>query len=597
MATEDFKRKLTAVLSADVAGYSRLMGDDEAATVKTLATYREVMASLTKQHRGRVVDSPGDNVLAEFASVVDAVQCAVAVQKEFQARNAELPEKRRMEFRMGINLGDVIEEEDRIYGDGVNIAARLEALADPGGICISKTAFDQIETKLPLGYEYLGEQTVKNIAKPVGAYRVLMEPRVTVAEEIEKVSSEQALGLQLPDKPSIAVLPFINMSEDPKQEYFVDGITRSIITQLYKIPDIFVIHRSTSSTYKGNSVKVQQVGRELGVRYVLEGGVQKAGYRIRINAQLIDAATGENLWAESYDRELKDVFAVQDEITRKVITEMAVKIAWGEMARGWACVTENYEALDLYFQADKLFSRFQKESNIRARELLTKAIELDPKFARAIAFLGFTHMMDVRFGWAKNPAQSMKRAEELAKQAVAINDTDYMGHGLLSRIYTHKRQYEQAIAAGERAVEVEPNNAVAIDMLGFTMTLAGMSEEALVLERKAMRLSPYPPIYFLAGAGDANYLTGRYEAAINEYKKYLKRQQHGGGARRVRHWLIASYMELGREEDARVEAQKLLEQDPNVSVAALIEETKRFPFKDYAFLDRHIELLRKAGLK
>ncbi len=412
-----------------------------------------------------------------------------------------------------------------------------------------------------------------------------------------EVTSEQIPTLELPDKPSIVVLPFVNMSGDPKQGYFVDGITKNITTQLYKIPNIFVIHRSTSSTYKGKEVKVQQVGRELGVRYVMEGGVQKAGNRIRINAQLVDAVKGNQLWAESYDRELKDVFALQDEITRKVVTEMAVKISWGEMARSWTHATENYEALDLYFQADKLFSRFEKESNVRARELLTKAIELDSKFARAIAFLGWTHMLDVRFGWAKDPAESFRQAEELANQALAIDDTVYLAHGLLSRIYTGKRQYEQAIAAGERAVEVEPNNAMAYNILGYTMMLAGRPEEALVLQRKAIRLCPYPPIYFLVEAGDANYLTGRYEAAIDEYKKVLKRQQHGGRARRVRQWLIASYMELGREEEARTEARRLLEQDPNVSITALIEQTKLESFKDYAFLDRQIECLRKAGLK
>jgi adenylate cyclase len=306
MTGEGFKRKLTTMFSADVAGYSRLMAEDETATVNTLKACHEIMTELIRQHRGRVVDSPGDNVLAEFTSVVDGVQCAVAVQKELQARNAELPEDRRMEFRIGINLGDVIEEEDRIYGDGVNITARLEALADPGGICVSKTAFDQIETKLPLGYEYLGEQPVKNIPKPVGAYRVLMEPRVTVAEEIEKekavpvwrrqriliggvalvlvvigaliwnfylrppaveVASVEKMAYPLPDKPSIAVLPFVNMSGDPDQEYFADGLTEDIITVLSKTPDLFVIARLSTFTYKDKPVEVQQIGRELGVRY------------------------------------------------------------------------------------------------------------------------------------------------------------------------------------------------------------------------------------------------------------------------------------------------------------------------------------------
>jgi len=333
MGTEGFKRKITAIMSSDVVGYSKLMGDDEAATVQTLAVYKSVMSALIEQHRGRVIDSPGDNMLSEFASVVDAVQCAVAIQKELISRNAELPEHRRMQLRIGINLGDVIQEEDRIYGDGVNIAARLEALADPGGICVSKTAFDHIETKLPLGYEFLGEQEVKNIAKPVGAYRVVMEPRVTVADvkekeetipfwrrkaaisgaivvlvviigvvawklylrqlPIESVSVEK-MTFPLPDKPSIAVLPFDNLSGDPEQEYFSDGLTDEIIALLSKVPKLFVIARNSTFTYKGKPVKVQQVSEELGVRYVLEGSVKKAGDKIRITAQLIDALSGHH---------------------------------------------------------------------------------------------------------------------------------------------------------------------------------------------------------------------------------------------------------------------------------------------------------------
>jgi adenylate cyclase len=359
MADEGFKRKLTAILSADAAEYSRLMAEDETTTVKTIASYREIMSSLIKQHRGRVVDSPGDNLLAEFSSVVDAVQCAVTVQNEIQTRNAELPDNRRMEFRIGINLGDVIDEDGRIYGDGVNISARLEALADPGGICVSKTAFDQIETKLPLGYEYMGEQSVKNIPKPVGAYRVLMRPdaagkvigekrflgrfsrrtALTVIiilamvavglvswniylqqpKKVEPASVEK-MAYPLPDKPSIAVLPFENMSGDPEQDYFSDGITEEIITALSKTPKLFAIARNSTFTYKGKPVKVQQVSEELGVRYVVEGSVRKAEDRVRVTAQLIDALTGYHIWAEKYDRNVKDIFTVQDEITKKIIT-------------------------------------------------------------------------------------------------------------------------------------------------------------------------------------------------------------------------------------------------------------------------------------
>ena len=369
MDPKAFHRKLSAILSADVAGYSRLMQDDEAATVATLETYKQVFSDLIQQHRGRVVDSPGDNLLAEFASVVDAVQCAVAVQKELQARNAELPENRRMQFRIGVNLGDVIEEGDRIYGDGVNIAARLESLADAGGICVSKTAFDQVETKVPFGYEFLGEQTVKNITKPVGAYRVLMEPRVTVAGARAKApktplwrhkavlagamvlivavvgagiwnfygqalriepASVKKMALPLPDKPSIVVLPFVNISGDPAKDYLSDGITEEIISALARLPYVFVIARNSSFTYKGKPVKVQQVSEEMGVQYVLEGSVQWSEDRVRITAQLIDALKGDHVFSERYDYELKDIFAVQDEITIKVLTAMQVALTKGE---------------------------------------------------------------------------------------------------------------------------------------------------------------------------------------------------------------------------------------------------------------------------
>ena len=355
MTTEDVKRKLSAILSADVQGYSRLMGDDERATVETITAYRRIMTDLIQGHHGRVVDAKGDNVLAEFSSVVDAIQCAVEIQKELEVKNADLPEHRRMAFRIGVNLGDVIEKGDTIYGDGVNIAARLESLAEGGGICISGTAFDQVGKKLPLGYKYLGEQTVKNIEKPIRAYKVLVEPEAVgkvigekprlkmwhwtaifglmvlivvvgalalwefyVRPDVAPASVEK-MAYPLPDKPSIAVLPFDNMSKDPDQDYFSDGITEEIITALAKVPDLFVIARNSTFTYKGKPVKIQQVAEELGVQYVLEGSVRKSEDRIRVTAQLIDALDGKHLWAERYDRPLKDIFAVQDEITFKIL--------------------------------------------------------------------------------------------------------------------------------------------------------------------------------------------------------------------------------------------------------------------------------------
>jgi TolB-like protein/class 3 adenylate cyclase len=357
MSTEKYKRRLTAILSADVAGYSRLMGEDEAATVGTITSYREIMAELIEQHRGRIVDSPGDNVLAEFASVVDSAQCAVAVQKEIQSRNTELPEARRMQFRIGINLGDVIEEGERIYGDGVNIAARLEAIADPGGICISKTAFDHIESKLPLGYEYIGEQLVKNISRPVTAYKVLMDPRVITSGEIKKRAvmppwskkSAIAVGISIivifmalgiwsfylggrltkpatGGKASIVVLPFKNLSDDPEQEYFSDGITEELIGALAKVRGLKVISRTSAFFYKGKDVDLRTVGEKLKVDNVLEGSVRKSGTKLRITAQLINVADDTHLWSETYDREMKDVFAIQDEISKAVVKSLKMEL-------------------------------------------------------------------------------------------------------------------------------------------------------------------------------------------------------------------------------------------------------------------------------
>ena len=383
MAEESFKRKLTAIFSADVAGYSRLMGEDESATVKILEAYKQVVFTLIKQNRGRVIDSPGDNILADFSSVVDAVQCGVAIQKELLARNADLPQDRKMEFRIGIKLGDVIEEGDRIYGDGVNIAARLEALSDPGGICVSKTAFDYIESKLPLGYRFLGEKSVKNITKPVGAYKVLMDPRVIDGEGEKEFETEppDKPPAPLPERPSIAVIPFVNMSNDPEQEYFSDGITEDIITNLSKVSALVVISRNSTFLYKGKQVKIEVVARDLGVSHVLEGSVRRAGGRVRITAQLIDGATGHHVWAEKYDRELEDIFSVQDEVTRKVVSELAIALTATESDRLPRKHTESFEAYDMYLRAKMEQYVHKKENTLKAIELCQRVIDLDPNFA------------------------------------------------------------------------------------------------------------------------------------------------------------------------------------------------------------------------
>jgi adenylate cyclase len=582
MSAESFKRKLTAILSADVKGYSRLMGENEAETVKTLTAYRKIMAELIQQHRGRVIDSPGDNLLADFASVVDAVQCGVAVQKELQSRNADLPENKKMEFRIGINLGDVIEEGDRIYGDGVNIAARLEALADPGGICVSKTAFDQIETKLPLGYEYLGEQQVKNIARPVGAYRVRMQRDLSI--------SERSPDLKLPDKPSIAVLPFVNMSGDPEQEYFSDGMTEDLITDLSKIAGLFVIARNSVFTYKGKAVRVDQVGRELGVRYVLEGSVRKVGGRVRITAQLVDAGTGGHVWAERYDRSIGDIFVLQDEVTRQIVMALAIKLTKDEHKHLERRYTDNLEAYDYFLHGMESFYHFTKESVNQSRRTFERAIELDPQFSAAYGHLSLTYWLEWSFGWSHDP-ETLNQAFRLAQKAVALNDSLPEAHRILGGLYLWRKQHELGIAELEKSIALCPNDADSFSWLGDALTWAGRPDEAIEMVKAAMRLNPIYPVTYLWHLGHAYFLTKHYEEAIITLKRVLGRNPDFLPAYI---YLAITYAELGQGELAQEEASKFMSTTRSMSWQ---DWRERLPYKDQSVLERLFEVLGKAGVR
>jgi adenylate cyclase len=629
VATEEFKRKLTAILSADVKGYSRLMGEDEEATVRTITAHRKVITTVIEKYRGRVVDSPGDNILAEFASVVDAVQSAVEIQEVVRAKNAELPEDRRMEFRIGINLGDVIQEGERIYGDGVNIAARVEGLADPGGICISGSAYEQIENKLALGYEYLGEHTVKNIVKPIRVYRVPTGPKpaVQVTEEGKpalrwqraalavmiallvvaggvaiwksyrpstspptEVASVEKMAFPLPEKPSIAVLPFANLSGDPSQDYLSDGTTENIITALSKISNLFVIARNSAFTYKGKTVKIQQIAEDLGVRYVLEGSVQKAGERVRINAQLVDGLTGLHIWAERYDRKISDIFALQDDITNQVVTALEVKLTEGEAARVSRRQTDNTEAYELFRRGLEHQRRATKTDNDQARRLFEKAVAVDPSFADAWCFLGYTHQEDWYFGWSENATQSLEQATTLAQKAIALDDSSPCPYMLLETIHLWRRDYEKAIAYGEKAVALEPNHADATLQLARTLTYAGRPEETIELTKKAMRLSPYYPDWYLGVLGTAYRLAGNYDEAIAAYDKRRERNPH---STMPYLGLALVYSEVGRDEEARAAASEVLKRNPRIS---LNQVKNRLPYQDPAEVDRIIAALRKAGL-
>jgi adenylate cyclase len=536
-----------------------------------------------------------------------------------------------MEFRIGVNLGDVIDEEDRLYGDGVNIAARLESLADPGGICVSKTAFDQIETKLPLGYEYLGEQSVKNIPKPVGAYRVLMKPDaagkvigekrfvgrfsrraalaaivilVVVAgaligwniylQQSKKVepASVEKMVFALPDKPSIAVLPFENLSGDPKQDYFSDGLTDQISSTLSRFRSLFVISSSSTSTYKGKPVKIQKVAEDLGVRYVLEGSVQRSADRIRITAQLIDATTGHHIWSQRYDREQKDIFAIQDDITLEITKALQADVMSGEQARHWQKHSPtNLEAWEKFLQGDEYFFRFTKEDNATARRLFEEAIVLDPEYAFAYVMLGWTYYIEARYGWVDSRAESFKIAGKYAQKGMELADTLDNAYYLTGSVYFLQGQHEKGIAEVERAIALNPNGANNyLGLSGFVGYL-GRWDESVELAKKAIRLHPNAHAPYYHTLGRAYFMTGQYDEAIATLKKILHSHPNYLPAHA---FLAACYSSLDRQPEAAAAADEVRRINPKFNLDSY---AKILPYKNKADIDRYIAALRKAGLK
>jgi adenylate cyclase len=614
------ERKLAAILSADVQGYSRLMGDDEAATVRTITEYRDVIVSVVAAHGGRVVDAPGDNVLAEFPSVVEAVQGAVDIQRELQSRNADLPPSRQMQFRIGINLGDVIVDGERLYGDGVNISARVQSLADAGGVCLSGTAYDQIEGKLPFDVDFMGEHSVKNIARPVRVYhlrldgdpsprtvrtrglarRLMMRAIVSLAIAVllgaggwavwHWLRTSESAGLPLPNKPSVAVLPFTNLSQDATQEYFSDGVTEDLITGLSKVSGLFVIARNSVFTYKGTAVKIREVGRDLGVRYVLEGSVQRAGGRVRITAQLIDASTGYHLWAERYDREMGDIFALQDEVTQQIVRAMAVKLTEAEKVRLGRAPTGVLEAYDLVLRGHEERLRTTREGNAEARRLFTKAIELDPQYAAAYAELSWTYLQSWQFVWTTDP-ESLERARELAERAIALNDTLANACDVLGQIYLWRKEHDRAIAEAQRAIALAPNDADGYETLAEVLAWSGRAEESIRNIREAMRLNPRYPFFYLWTLGHAYYLMERRQEALDTFAKLLEQNPNFVAAHAYRAVL---WSELGRVKEAREAWDRAGHLSSSSSIATLRE---RLPYKRPADLNRFFTAARRAGLE
>jgi adenylate cyclase len=593
MSPQTYERKLTAILSADVEGYSRLMGEDEDATIRTLTTYRELIATVIEKHRGRVVDSPGDNLLAEFGSVVDSVRCAVEIQEELRVRNAELPDNRKMKFRIGVNLGDVVQEGDRIYGDGVNIAARVEGLAEGGGICLSASAYDQVETKLALNYEYLGEHSVKNIFKPIRAYRV----RIGEVAEISEVASagEAILSIKpdgngISEKPSIAVLPFVNMSADPEQEYFSDGLTEDLITDLSKISSLFVIARNSVFTYKGRTVKVEEVGRELGVRYLVEGSVRKAGNRVRITAQLIEASSGGHLWAERYDRDLADIFAIQDEVTKKIVSTVAVKLTEDERKSIAFAPTDNVEAYDYRLRGSEYFARATKEGNAQARQMYEKAIELDPGFAVAYVDLGWTYVSDWSFQWRQSP-EALEKASELAQKALFIDDALPGAYRLLGSVCAFRKDHYDGVTALEKAITLDPNDAESYAALARIHAFSGRSKDALGLMEKAIRLNPAHPAWYSFSLGLAYFMIKEDDKATKAFKQAVRLNPNFLPSHV---FLAAIHSRRGNKDEARTEVAEVLRISPDFTLERNVEY---FPIADRAIVVELIDSLRKAGFR
>jgi TolB-like protein/class 3 adenylate cyclase len=589
MAEERAQRRLTTILAADVVGYSRLMEQDEAGTMALLRARRHnVLMPSVAQHGGRVFKLMGDGVLIEFTSVVNAVECAVDIQKAMQGQNTDTPTHQHILLRIGINLGDVIVEGSDLYGDGVNLAARLESLADPGGICISGDVYRQVRSKLDLDFQDLGEQKVKNIAEPVHAYRVQTDDTgPAVAESPGRSVSAR------PMKPSIAVLPFTNMSGDPEQEYFADGMVEDIITALSRFNQLFVIARNSSFTYKGRAVDIRQVAKELGVRFVLEGSVRKSGGRVRITGQLIDAATGAHLWADKYDGGLEDVFDLQDRITASVVGAIEPTLRKAEIERARHRPVENLDAYDLFLRALPYVYAFRPDQNMVALEVLGKAIDLDPTYAPALAYAAWCHEQRLTRGWTSVGPDDAGTAIALARRAITAGSDDAMVLVIAGFVLVMvARDYDNGLDAVRRALKLNPGAGFVVFLSSAALTFGGNPEDALVHAERAMALSPLDPGFFmfLTVAGIAHLFSGRPDQALELAKRSAALYPDWD----TTYWvLVSTYVQLGRLADARAALAKLVSLSPGLTASGA---RQHLPIRNPASLDMVLDGLRKAGL-
>ena len=628
-------RKLAAILAADVVGYSRLVGDDEAGTITRLKALRKAFIEpLIAEYHGRTVKLMGDGALVEFASAVDAVECAAVIQKGVAEREAALPENRRISFRIGINIGDIIVEESDILGDGVNVAARLEGLAEPGGICIARNVYNQVKAKLDLAFEPMGEHRVKNIAEPITVYRISLDvpdravnrrpdwaqrrwqaaaagvvlllalgvggawyglwrptPDATTAQGPVVAAAAAKPALPLPDKPSIAVLPFDNLSGDPKQERLAGGLTEDVITDLSRFRELFVIARNSTEVYKGKPVDVREVGRELGVQYVLEGSLQVDGGQVRITAQLIDATTGNHVWAERYNRPLEDLFSIQDEVTQTIAASLGGM--HGVVARAGRDVArrkppENLQAYEDYLLGIEYKHRFTQKDNQKAKELLTKATEIDPGFARAYVGLAMAHSVDIDNGWTSSRQQSLSEWLEALHTALSLDPSDSQTRMMLGIYYQYVSDLQRSLAELEKAVSLNRNDADVIINAAWAMPWFGKPERAAELADLAVRLNPNYPDWYNSGLLPVYFYTGQLDRAVAVTQSRLVPDMWDHVYRPL------VYAELGRKADAATAAADLLQRNPDYSAERFLTDTGQLgrDVELNLFLDGH----RKAGL-
>ena len=590
MGKGNIKHKLAALLSADVVGYSRLMAQDEVATIRTLSAYRDKITTIVGENEGRVVDFVGDNMLAEFRSALDAVDCAIDIQSALFLLNAKLDENRRMNFRLGINLGDILIDGDVIYGDGVIIAARLEGLAESGGICISESVFTQVHNKLELGFVDMGTQTLKNIPDPVRVYRVVAQETEAQPSMAEAAPQQQA-RLPLPAKPSLAVLPFVNLSADSKQDYFSDGLTMDIMTALVRIPGLFLISEISMFSYKSQAPTVRELSHQLGVSHVLDGGVRKAGDRVRITARLIETASGRQVWAERYDRKIDDIFAVQDEITEKIVEAMDIKLVTGVMAPTIRKIIQNPDALESYYRGWEAIFGSTKDDITEAQQLFEETIRLEPESFFGYTMAAWAHWWAVDQRLSEDAAFSLQRATELSRKAMDLGDFTGLPLLIMAQIHLLNREHDKALEAVENAVVARPNCDLSFVAKAKILTYLGRATEAIDLAKYALRLAPVYPPFFQATLAAAYYGSGRYDEAIAAAQEALKSDPNNLDAFLI---LAGAKAALDQKEEAFKAASEVRRVKPDFALQKYAETQ---PYNAPETLEQVITMLQKAGLQ